>query len=50
MRYAKDLKQDGVSAEKALKLKKLIHLMNMKCQGILSHGFWRIHANSAQLG
>lgn len=50
MRYAKDLKQDGVSAEKALKMKKLVHLMNMKMQGVLSHGFWRINANSAQLG
>jgi|JI61114BRNA_FD_contig_123_28475_length_2007_multi_3_in_2_out_0_4 hypothetical protein len=46
MRYAKELKRDAISAEKSLKIRKLIHSLNMKIQGILSHGFWKIHAGN----
>lgn len=44
MRYAKELKKDAISAEKALRLKKLLTMFNNKLQGSLSNGFWKIHS------
>jgi hypothetical protein len=46
MRYSKNLKKEGISAEESLRMKKLIYILNIKIQKNMSHGFWKIHANS----
>ena len=44
MRYAKNLKKEGLSAEQSLKLKKVFYIVNREVQKNLSHSFWKINA------
>ena len=44
MRYAKNLRKEGLSAEQTLKLKKVFYIVNREIQKNLSHSFWKINA------
>ncbi len=44
MRYSKNLKKEGLSAEQSLRLKKLFYLFSREVQRNFSHSFWRINA------
>jgi len=50
MRYAKNLRKEGLSAENALKLKRFRHIINMKIQKNLAYGYWKIRSNADSSG